>query len=192
MDIYFKDQHQYLPQHLDALLGKSVISYDKAKLRENTTSIEIESTIAWSAINFDFFFGYQVFPGNIMSSLTQWVREGRPMMKVGDTIVQQVYIPPMPKLSQKLIFGVRIREIIDEVDRKGYSYETIIGHVEKGISIFSIERKASGKILFSIRTFSEPATFLTKLLGSVFSLPYQAYCTKRTLENVKHIIESRR
>jgi uncharacterized protein (UPF0548 family) len=109
-------------------------------------------------------------------------------MKAGDTIVQQVYLPPIQSFSQKIIFGVRISEIIDSDDRKGFSYETLEGHVEKGISIFTIE-KLNDKPIFKIQTFSKPGNLLTRLMGPIFSIPYQKYCTKAALKNVKRQIE---
>ena len=37
-------------------------------------------------------------------------------MKIGDTIAQQANIPPFKNFSQKIIFGVRINEIINETN----------------------------------------------------------------------------
>jgi hypothetical protein len=42
---------------------------------------------------------------------------------------------------KQLKVGVRIKEIIDDKDCKGFSYETLQGHVEKGISTFIVEQK---------------------------------------------------
>jgi len=83
-------------------------------------------------------------------------------MQIGDTILQQALIPPTRRFSQKIIFGVRINKNIDETDRKGFSYETIEGHVEKGESAFTVEQTAQG-LIFKIQTFSEPGNLLTKL-----------------------------
>ena len=123
-----------------------------------------------------------------MAYLTQWNHEQRTIKK-GDTIMQQVFIPPNRYISQKIIFGVRIKEIIDEQNRVGYSYETLKGHVEKGISTFTIEKTGDEQTVFRIHTYSAPANLLTKLLGPVFSIPYQTYCTRKALQNVKKIIE---
>ncbi len=109
-------------------------------------------------------------------------------MKVGDTIVQQVYIPPTKVFSQKIIFGVRINEIINEPARKGFSYETLEGHVEKGISTFTVEQQENN-LIFKIQTYSTPGNILTKLIGLIFSIPYQTFCTKTALNNVKLQIE---
>lgn len=109
-------------------------------------------------------------------------------MKIGDTILQQVFIPPTKTFSQKIVFGVRINDFIDETERKGFSYETIEGHVEKGESTFTIEN-INGGLIFKIKTFSEPGNLLTKLVGPIFTVPYQTYCTRIALENVKSQIE---
>jgi uncharacterized protein (UPF0548 family) len=105
-------------------------------------------------------------------------------MRIGDTILQQVFIPPLRHFSQKIIFSVRITSIIDEPQRKGFGYSTLQGHVEKGESTFTVEQ-GDGGLTFTIRTYSEPGNFLAKLLGPFFSVPYQAYCTRQALENVK-------
>jgi uncharacterized protein (UPF0548 family) len=118
----------------------------------------------------------------------QWTDENREM-KIGDTIVQQVYIPPTKRLSQKIVFGVRINEIIDQTDKKGFSYETLEGHFEKGISTFTIER-IDNRLVFKVQTYSTPGNILTKILGPVFSVPYQTYCTKAALKNVKKQLDN--
>ncbi len=189
MKIYLTNQVNYFSKLLKELCRVPVIEYDKSQLREKKTVIEINTTKKIEDIDLGFLFGYRIFPENIMSYLTQWEHEGR-RMKVGDTIVQQVYIPPVKKYSQKILFGVRIKEVINEPIKKGFSYETLEGHVEKGISIFTIEKQHNDNIVFVIETFSEPATTLTKILGPIFSIPYQAYCTNLALKNVKKILKN--
>lgn len=189
MKIYLTDQSYKFPEHLQLLCATQVMAYDIAKLKEKTTQVMINTAKGLQEIDTSGLFGYNIFPGNIMSALTQWDNEQR-AIKAGDTVVQQVYIPPVRSFSQKIIFGVRIKDIIQEQNRVGYSYETLEGHVEKGISTFTIERTAEDKIIFRVHTFSEPANLLTKLLGPFFSLPYQAYCTKQALNNVRRQIEA--
>jgi hypothetical protein len=168
-------------------MRKPVTKFDKARLKEKVTMTDIDRE-DFENIDLDFFFNYMIFPSDIMSFMTQWKMEKRGM-KIGDTILQQVFIPPVRIFSYKILFGVRINNIIDEVDRKGFSYETIEGHVEKGESTFLIER-TENRLIFKIKTFSEPGNLLAKLAGSFFALPYQAYCTRRALKNVKKQIES--
>lgn len=187
MKIYLTDQQIKFKKHLDFFKTREIVNYDKTRLTEKTTTIEINSTKNIDQLNFDFLFDYQIFPGNIMTCKNQWTDENR-KMRVGDTIVQQVYIPPTKIFSQKIIFGVRINEIMDQADKKGFSYETLEGHVEKGISTFTVEQ-SNDKLIFRIQTYSTPGNPLTKLLGPVFSVPYQTYCTRTALKNVKRQLE---
>lgn len=163
------------------------MTFDKTKLKERTSTIQVKASRDLEQIDLDFLFNYKIFPSSILTSFTQWEREKR-KIKIGDTILQQVFIPPTRIFSQKIVFGVRVNNIIDEADRKGFSYETLEGHVEKGESTFTIERSTRG-LIFKIKTFSEPGNVLTKLAGLIFTLPYQRYCTKRALENIKKQIE---
>jgi uncharacterized protein (UPF0548 family) len=85
--------------------------------------------------------------------------------------------------------GVRINDIINEPRRIGYSYETLKGHVEKGISIFTIEKIAGQNTIFKVQTFSQPGNLITQIMGPVFSVPYQTFCTRQGLVNVKRQLE---
>ena len=163
------------------------MKYDKKELIEKVTAIPLALNTDIQNLDLDFFFDYKIFPNNIMTSWTQWQDEGR-SMKIGDTILQQVFLPPTKVFSQKVIFGVRICDIIDTADKRGFSYETLSGHVEKGISTFAIEKRID-KFEFVIHTFSKPGNFLTALLGPIFSIPYQTFCTKAALKNVKRQLD---
>lgn len=187
MKLFLTNQTSKFKEHLDGLKTKKVMFYELKNLKEKTTSIDLDSKQKIEGLNLDFLFAYQIFPDFIMTYLTQWESENR-KMQVGDTILQQVYLPPIKKFSQKVIFGVRICKIIDEENKKGFSYETLEGHVEKGISTFTIET-FEDKLIFKIHTFSNPGNFLTKLLGPIISVPYQTYCTKSALKNVKNKIQ---
>ncbi|WP_306051460.1 DUF1990 family protein [Allomuricauda sp. MMSF_3316] len=183
MKIYLTDQKKNFERHLNDLRTKSVMEYDKNRLTKKISIIEIET----EKIDFHALFDYKIFPVNIMTHLTEWKLNNREM-KVGDTIVQQVYIPPTRIFSQKIVFGVRISEIIDEPSKKGFSYETLDGHVEKGVSTFTLEQ-TNEKTVFKIMTYSAPGNFLTRALGPIFSRPYQKYSTEEALKNVKRQIE---
>lgn len=187
MKIYLTDQKTKFKKHLDFFKTVQVMSYDKSHLKEKITSIDISTIKKMDDLNIDFLFNYQIFPCNILSFKTQWTDEKR-RMQIGDTIVQQVYIPPTNIFSQKIILGVRINEIINLPNKKGFSYETLKGHVEKGISTFTIE-EVDKKLVFKIHTFSLPGNFFSKLVGPVFSVPYQTFCTRAALKNVKKQIE---
>jgi hypothetical protein len=187
MKIYLTDQKKNLTGHLNFLKSRPVMKFDKSRLTEKTTTINIDTKTSIDYLDLSFLFNYEIFPGNIMSYLTEWESENR-KMKVGDTIVQQVYLPPVKSFSQKVVFGVRINEVIEQPDKRGFSYETLEGHVERGISSFTVVSTDDG-LIFKIQTFSEAGNLLTKLLGPIFSIPYQAFCTKRALKNVKMQVE---
>jgi Domain of unknown function (DUF1990) len=186
MKIFLTDQEKKLDTYLRELMSCKVVEFDRNKLTGKTSIVDLASRKKLRETDLNFFFNYFIFPSNVMIHKTQWAMESR-SMRIGDTIVQQVFIPPVKGFSQKIIFGVRINNIIREPTRVGFSYETLEGHVEKGESTFIIEEDGD-KLLFKILTFSEPATILTKLLGPVFSVPYQAFCTGKALENVKRRI----
>lgn len=185
--IAFLNQNNQFKKYLKELEQVPVMNYDKNQLIEKVSSIEVHTHFSIKELDLSFFFDYHIFPENILSAYTQWSDEQR-KMQTGDTILQQVYLPPIPKFSQKALFGVRIKEVIREEKRYGFSYETLNGHVECGISYFLLE-EIDGKIIFKIQTFSKPGNFFTRLLGPVFSIPYQTYCTKKALKNVKNSIE---
>jgi hypothetical protein len=187
MKIYITDQTDNFDLLLNQLKSRPIMTFDKTKLKEKTTVVEIDTKKTLGQIDLGFLFDYKIFPPNIMTSLTQWGQENR-TMKIGDTILQQAFIPPTKIFSQKIVFGVRINHIIDEPRRKGFSYVTIEGHVEKGESTFTIEEH-NGGLIFKIRTFSEPGNLLTKMIGPIFTVPYQTYCTNAALRNVKNQIE---
>ena len=183
MKIFLTDQTKNFKRHLNDLRKEPVMKYDKNRLTEKISMIDIET----DQVDFQILFDYNIFPDNIVTHLTEWSLKNRDI-KVGDTIVQQVFIPPTNKFSQKIVFGVRISEVIDDQSRKGFSYETLNGHVEKGISTFTLE-KADKKVIFKIKTYSAPVNMLTKILGPIFSRPYQKYSTQQALENVKRQLE---
>ncbi|NOT75504.1 MAG: DUF1990 family protein [Cyclobacteriaceae bacterium] len=159
------------------------MEYEKGTLRESVSTIRLSSAKRLNEVDTSFLFDYSIFPETIMTHLSQWKDENR-KMREGDNILQQVYIPPIPGFSQKIIFGVRINSIINEPNRIGFSYETLEGHVEKGESMFTME-EINGKLFFKIRTFSRPGIFLARILEPIFSKPYQSYCTQKALNNVR-------
>ncbi|GHN00903.1 hypothetical protein WSM22_23920 [Cytophagales bacterium WSM2-2] len=188
MKVFLTDQRNNFDKLLKQFINTPVATFDLHRLKEKTSVIHINTKKKIQELNLDFLFDYKIFPTHILGALTQWEHEQR-KMKMGDTIVQQIFIPPIKNFSQKLLFGVRINSIVEEELRKGFSYQTLQGHVELGESIFTIEQE-SDRLNFKIQTFSTPGNAITKLLGPVFSLPYQSWCTKKVLENVKRQIEA--
>lgn len=188
MKVFLTDQSIYFPKHLEFLKQQPVMLYDKSELKEKITIISIDTDKNLHELDTNFFFDYKVFPSSILTFFTQWYSEKR-QMKIGDTIVQQAFIPTFKIFSQKIIFGVRINEIISAPDKIGFGYETLEGHVEKGMSTFTIEKTADERTIFKVHTFSKPGNLLSKLAAPFFSLPYQVFCTRQALLNVKQQLE---
>ena len=109
-------------------------------------------------------------------------------MQVGDTIIQQIHFPPLQQLSQKMIVGVRIKSITYNSNSISFSYETLTGHIEKGISKFEIEG-IGNRVKFTIHTLSCPNNYFLKLLAPVFSSPYQNFCTNLAINNMKKLFQ---
>lgn len=183
MKIYFSDQKNKFEKHLEFFKAQPIMIYDKINLAKKTSQIQLNIKAPIEDLNLQFLFNYQIFPPNMLTGLTEWNLENREM-KIGDTIVQQIYLPPTNFFSKKLVFGVRITNIINEQNKIGFAYETLAGHVEKGISTFMVEKNGS-KLLFKIQTHSSPGNILSQILSPIFSIPYQSYCTRKALENVK-------
>jgi uncharacterized protein (UPF0548 family) len=152
------------------------------KLPERMTSIPLGVAGPVSQWNTDFLFDYRVFPSAIIQFEPEWRQAGR-AMAAGDIIVQRAVFPPFGR-GLCLQFAVRVTRLIDERHRLGFVYETLAGHAESGVSEFFFEERSNG-LHFTIHTFSRPAHWSSRLVRHVFTEPYQAWCTKRALENVR-------
>jgi uncharacterized protein (UPF0548 family) len=153
-----------------------------ATLPEKTSEIALGHFGSVSSYRTDFLFAYDIFPRFLMRGEAQWIRESR-AMRVGDIIVQRAVLPPIG-FGVCAEFAVRISALISEPSKIGFAYETLAGHLERGVSEFYIEERA-GELFFVIHTHSEPAHWLSRLGGGIFSLPYQRWCTRQALRHVK-------
>ena len=77
-------------------------------------------------------------------------------MRIGDIIVQRAVLPPIG-FGICAEFAVRISAIIGKPSKLGFAYETLAGHLERGVSEFYFEERA-GEILFVVHTHPEPRT----------------------------------
>lgn len=179
MKIFFTDQQKHFERHLVELKDSNVIPYQRGLIKHKVHKQIIHNS--FSDLFFSGFFDYKIFPTHILTALPQWIEENR-TIQPGDTIVQQINIPPSSILSQRLIMGVRIKEVFNSDSCKGFSYETLTGHVEKGISTFKIEPQKNFSV-FTIETHSAPGLAFLKLFQP-FSTLYQDYCTNQALLNV--------
>ncbi len=157
---------------------------DAQSLPEKTSSIALGVPGPINKWRTDFLFNYDIFPTSIIRYEAEWITAGRPM-RVGDIIIQRAMIPPLIGIGLCLEFAVRISRLIDEEKRLGFAYETLTGHAERGISEFYFEEQ-NGSLNFTIHTHSEPGHWTSRLGKHIATLPYQAWCTQRALNHVKH------
>jgi hypothetical protein len=169
----------------EALTLSSNVS-SAATLPEKTSEIALGYSGPISSCRTDFLFVYDIFPRFLMRAEPQWVRENR-AMRVGDIIVQRAVLPPIG-FGLCAEFAVRISALISEPNKLGFAYETLAGHLERGLSEFYLEERA-GELFFVIHTYSEPAHWLSRL-GRPFSLVYQKWCTQQALKHVKRQFQS--
>jgi hypothetical protein len=175
-----------LDELMDVFKNAPVIPYDIRQLKRKVSVVPLRSDSTLSEMDLRFLFDYNIFPPTIMAYRTQWQLEKREM-RTGDVIVQQVSLPPS-RWSLKIAFGVRVCEVISEATQRGFVYETLAGHAEKGRSSFTVETTGSG-VIFRIETYSTPGNAVSKWLSRIFTVPYQSYCTRRALEHVRHQVD---
>jgi uncharacterized protein (UPF0548 family) len=157
-----------------------------ATFPEKTSEIALGYSGKLSSYRTNFLFAYDIFPHFLMRAEAQWIREGR-VMRVGDIIVQRAVLPPIG-FGLCAEFAVRISALISEPRKLGFAYETLAGHLERGVSEFYFEERV-GALFFVIHTYSEPAHWLSRL-ARPFSLVYQKWCTQQALKHVKQRFES--
>lgn len=184
MIIRLLDQKHCLEKYLDFYKEKDVAFYRPEKLTPKQRSIQFPCNWSQRQMAEKSFFDYSIFPYGILIGYGEWRRFNR-SMEIGDTIVQQAYLPPGVRLSQKLIFGVRVNRVWTGENEFGFSYETLEGHPELGESQFIIRRQGDNCV-FTISTISVPGNLVSRMVASFFTLPYQAYCTRKALEFVRN------
>lgn len=156
---------------------------DALSLPERVSTIDLGVTGPISQWNTSFLFEYDVFPSFIMRYDTEWTTAKR-KMRVGDIILQRALIPPIG-FGICMEFAVRIYSVIIEDKRLGFGYETLFGHVERGISEFYFEDRGHS-IAFTIHTHSEPGHWTSQFAEKLVTLPYQAWCTRQALKHVRN------
>lgn len=57
----------------------------------------------------------------------------------------------------------------------GFAYGTLVGHPECGEEAFLVAREADGSVWFTVRAFSRPAAWYTRLAGPAVPLLQRAY-----------------
>jgi uncharacterized protein (UPF0548 family) len=78
-------------------------------------------------------------------------------------------------------FECRVVSVVDEDDRRGFSYGTLARHPERGEERFMVDHDpATGSVSVTITAFSRPANLVTRVAGPVARL-VQARITHRYL-----------
>lgn len=154
---------------------------DAQAFPEKVATIVLDPPVRLQESRADFLFAYRIFPLRIIAFEAEWMNAGRGMA-VGDIILQRAALPPF-FAGFRVEFAVRICAIINETSRRGFAYETLVGHAERGVSHFLLEEQA-GSLRFTIRTHSAPAHWTSRLAGWWFTRPYQAWCTRQALAHV--------
>jgi Domain of unknown function (DUF1990) len=134
----------------------------------------------------DFLFEYDVFPRFIMTAQRQWQLEAR-QVRLGDVIIQRLFIPPLGR-GICIECAVRVCTLENNADKIGFGYETLPGHVEKGLSEFYVHEQ-DGDICFNVRTHSAPGHWLSRTMRPVARW-YQTWCTHQALLHVKRRFEA--
>lgn len=101
-----------------------------------------------------------------LDALTSWQMHGRaglavaadsPRATVGAVVVLGIQLGPLQLTAPcRVVYG------IDVPNRAGFAYGTLPGHPETGEEAFLIDHRPDGQVFFSVRTFSRPATLLTR------------------------------
>lgn len=73
----------------------------------------------------------------------------------------------------------RVVWTVDEPDRIGFAYGTLEGHPASGEESFVVTREADG-VYFTVRAYSRPATWYTRLAGPITSRAQQYTATRYT------------
>ena len=182
MFLFLRDQFKSFNNYLKKFRSLPIIYCNIFELKEKHTVVSIPCIKELNELSFNFLFDYCIFPNNILTYYAEW-QDSKRIMQVGDTIVQQIYFPPVKTLSQKIIAGVRVKEIFKQDNLIGFSYETLKGHLEKGVSSFQVS-KTNSSINFTVHTYSKANNLFLNFLTPFFSSPYQDYCTKQALKNM--------
>jgi uncharacterized protein (UPF0548 family) len=59
----------------------------------------------------------------------------------------------------------RVVYVIDEPNRTGFAYGTLPGHPVAGEELFLVQRLHDGRVIFTVKAFSKPATTLARVAG---------------------------
>lgn len=125
----------------------------------------------------DFVFRYEIFPEHILRYWGEWQGEER-LMRVGDTIVQEAAVPPLP-WGVRMLFGARVTEVSRSPLSVSFSYSTLTSHAETGVNSFGL-KLSGGDAVAWISSRAEPGNPLMRLAGPVV-MRYADWCKERAV-----------
>lgn len=76
--------------------------------------------------------------------------------------------------------------VIDEPGRRGFAYGTLRGHPESGEESFIVTIDEQGRVLFTVRAFTRPGTFLARAAGPAGRVA-QRLVTERYLRAMRRL-----
>ncbi|WP_307852523.1 DUF1990 domain-containing protein [Glaciihabitans sp. dw_435] len=101
--------------------------------------------------------------------------DGTAFIKPGDSA--NVVIPVGPL---KFSAPVRVVYVVDEPQRKGFGYGTLVGHPESGEEAWIVERTDDGSVWLTIRAFSRPSRWFwwiaypgLRVMQAIFTRRYE-------------------
>ncbi|MGH7487506.1 MAG: DUF1990 family protein [bacterium] len=188
MLIAITDKTERLASYLPSFRSRPLSYSASAAFPERCTRVRIPMTRRVDDLRdiaLGFFFDYDIFPRSILNACGEWQLAGR-AMRTGDVIVQQASVPP-GGTSLKLIFAVRVLSVESSATEASFSYGTLSGHAEMGISIFRIILEGDD-VIAEIHTRSRPAQLAGRLVAPLIVNPYQQYCTNRALAHIRDAV----
>ncbi|GAA3066957.1 DUF1990 family protein [Streptosporangium carneum] len=93
-----------------------------------------------------------------------------PRAAPGVTVVSSLGVGPL-----RLLVPCRVVWAAEEEDRAGFAYGTLRGHPESGEESFMLERMEDGRVWFTVRAFTRPGRWYTRLARPAAGLLQQAF-----------------
>jgi uncharacterized protein (UPF0548 family) len=124
-------------------------------------------------------FHYRIFPEHRMRAEICTV-DGR--IVDGTTIIQRVFMG-----SLCLEMAVRVTEVFgveSQSGKTGFTYATLVGHVERGLATFSVDDDSDETLTFRIESWSSPGNLLARL-GRPIARRMQRSSTDQALRNFR-------
>jgi len=107
-----------------------------------------------------------------------FAEDGTPYIANGMTAKLKIAVGPISVLAP-----VRVVYVIDEPNRIGFAYGTMVGHPESGEESFVVEKRDDDSVWFTIRSFSRPSTWKYRLAG-----PYLRYQQAKITRKYLHAL----